>query len=91
MCSFSIKKSANAALLVTELLRPACLSKRIHPEAIGSDCFLISDMTVLNEKSCATGLPTDSKCCGCNMQREQALAGAKGPGPWVDPLVLPTV
>ncbi len=82
MCSFSIKKSANAALLVTEF---------IHPEAIGSDCFLISDMTVLNEKSCATGLPTDSKCCGCNMQREQALAGAKGPGPWVDPLVLPTV
>jgi hypothetical protein len=76
---------------VNELLRPACLSKRIHAEAIGSDCFSISDMTLLNEKSCATGLPTNLKCYGCNMQREQTLAGAKGPGPCVAPSVLPTV
>jgi len=48
-------------------------------------------MTLFNEKSRATGLPTELKCYDCNMQREQTLAGAKGLGPCVDPLVLPTV
>ncbi len=80
MCSFSSKKSANAALFVT-----------IQAEAVGSVCFSISDMTLFNEKSRATGLPTELKCYDCNMQREQTLAGAKGLGPCVDPLVLPTV
>src|SRR6266568_1553176 len=46
ICSFSSKKSASAALFVTELLRPLCLSKLIHAEAIGSVCFSISDMTL---------------------------------------------
>src|SRR5882724_912403 len=50
ICSFSSKESANAALFVTELLRPLCLSKLIHAEAIGSVCFWISDITLLNEK-----------------------------------------
>ncbi len=39
----------------------------------------------------ATGLPTKTQCHDCNMQREQVLAGAKGLGPCVAPLVLPTV
>src|SRR5258706_13490459 len=50
ICSFSSKKSANAALFVTELLRPLRLLKIIHAEAIDSVCFLIADMTPLNEK-----------------------------------------
>jgi hypothetical protein len=39
----------------------------------------------------ATGLPTELRRYDCNMQREQRLAGAKGLGPCVAPLVLPTV
>lgn len=39
----------------------------------------------------ATGLPTELQRHDCNLQREQALAGAKGLSPGVTPLVLPTV
>ena len=39
----------------------------------------------------ATSLPTELQRYNCNMQREQTLAGAKGVGPGVAPLVLPTV
>ena len=39
----------------------------------------------------ATGLPTELQRYDCNMQREQTLTGAKGLGPCVAPLVLPTV
>jgi len=39
----------------------------------------------------ATGLPTELQRYGCNMQREQTLAGAKGLGPCVAQLVLPSV
>jgi len=49
MCSFSSKKFANAALFMTELLRPVYLSKIFHAEAIGSVSFLIADMAPLKE------------------------------------------
>ncbi len=39
----------------------------------------------------ASGLPIELQRHDCNMQREQALAGAKGPGPCVAPFVLPPV
>jgi hypothetical protein len=39
----------------------------------------------------ATGLPTEVQRHGWNLQREQALAGAKGLSPCVTPFVLPTV
>ncbi len=39
----------------------------------------------------ATGLPTELQRHDCNLQREQALAGAKGLSPCVTPFVLPTV
>ena len=39
----------------------------------------------------ATGLPIELQRHDCNMQREQTLAGAKGLGPCVAPLVPPTV
>lgn len=39
----------------------------------------------------ATGLPTELQRHDCNLQREQRVAGAKGLGPCVAPLVLPTV
>jgi len=39
----------------------------------------------------ATGLPTELQRHDCNMQREQTLAGAKGLGPCVALLVLPSV
>ena len=59
---------------------------------------LASSMTRLGANSCAPvtgsraiGLPTELQRYDCNMQREQLLAGAKGIGPCVAPLVLPTV
>jgi len=39
----------------------------------------------------AIGLPTELRRYDCNMQREQTLAGAKGLGPCVAQLVLPSV
>jgi hypothetical protein len=50
MCSFSSKKFANAALFMTELLGPLCLSKIFHAEVIGSVSFSIADMAPLKEK-----------------------------------------
>ena len=38
----------------------------------------------------ATWLPTELRHYDCNIQKEQTLAGAKGLGPCVAPLVLPT-
>jgi hypothetical protein len=38
----------------------------------------------------AIGLPTELRRYDCNMQREQTLAGAKGAGPCITPLVPPT-
>jgi len=39
----------------------------------------------------ATGLPTELQRHDCNLQRKQTLAGAKGLGPCVAPVVLPTL
>jgi hypothetical protein len=59
---------------------------------------LASSMTRSGANSCvpaagsrATGLPTELRRHDCNLQREQALAGANGRSPCVTPLVLPTV
>lgn len=44
----------------------------------------------LSARSGATGLPTELQRYDCNLLREQMLAGAKGLGHSLAPVVLPT-
>jgi hypothetical protein len=48
-------------------------------------------LLVASDQIGATQLPTELLRHDCNLQREEALAGAKGLGPYVATLVLPTV
>lgn len=61
-------------------------------DRIGEFCNLTLGKSLLPAvRSGATGLPTELQRYDCNMLREQMLAGAKGLGHSVAPVVLPTV